>query len=174
MIVTSGTVNREAKKGLSDDADNFLKFVLSDHFFHRGALLRIADLVVGTGDQEARGNHGVRIIRLEDVPRELPGAEAVVRGVCIQCGNNPVTVPPGVWPQFVAFETLAFSVTDDVEPVSSPAFPVVGVGQVTFHESLPSGGVIVGKKTRHLGRRRREAVEIKGESSYKDTSGGSR
>ena len=146
VVVTSGTVNRQSEEGLADDADNLFEFVLPHDLFHRVTLLRVSNLVIGTCDQKSSSNYGRRVSWLEDVAGELPGGEAVVRSVCVQRCDDPVAVSPRIGPKLVAFETLAFSVTDDVEPVPSPAFAIVRVSQVLLDKPWPGAGPVVGEK----------------------------
>ena len=139
VIVAAGAVDGEAEERLADGADDVLQFVLPDDGFHRGALLLLADFVVRPGDEEAGGDQGVGVVRVQGVAGELQPRELVVGEVLVEGVDDPVAVAPGVGAELVPLEALALAVTGDVEPVARPAF-----AEVLRRKELLDGGCVRG------------------------------
>ncbi len=144
VVVTACTVDRQAEKRLADDADDVFEFVLPDDSLHGQALLRVPDFVPGSCDQEPGGDSCTGVVRLQDVSGELPCGEPMVGHVGIQGVSDPVAVAPRVGSQLVPLKTLAFTVADDVEPVSGPVFAEVRVRQQSVDQLAGCVGSRVG------------------------------
>ena len=63
--------------------------------------------------------------------------KCVVRHVLIEGIDNPVAIPPGIWPVFIAFKAAGVRVADDVQPVPSPALAVLRAGEETIDNLWP-------------------------------------
>ena len=92
-------MDRQAEEGLADGADHVLELVLADDRLHRVALLRLADRVVGPGDEEAGRVDRLRVVGPEHVAGELQADELVVRQVGVERVDDPVAIGPGVRPR---------------------------------------------------------------------------
>ena len=123
VIVAAGTADGETHEGeagvLGDVVENFLALL------HE---IRGVD-VFGVEAEQAGGDQGVVIVRLELVAGELLADEAVVGQVVVEGANHVVAIPVGVGAEAVFLEAFGFAVADDVEPVLRPAFAVARRGE---------------------------------------------
>ena len=143
VAMTAGAVERQAEEGLADDADHVLHLLLTRVGTLRGVGLGVAGPVPGAADEHARGNNAVAGHRFEDVAGELFLHETVVGLVVVEAPDDVVAVVPSPVAWMVVFKSLALGIADDVEPVPSPAFAVVGRGEELVDEPSPGdiGGI---------------------------------
>tara|TARA_B100000470_G_scaffold219200_1_gene205671 strand:- start:485 stop:1324 length:840 start_codon:yes stop_codon:yes gene_type:complete len=172
VVVTASTMDGESQEGLAHDTDDVFQFVLADNPLHGLALLRIPDLVVGSGNQEAGGDDRSGVTGVEHVTGQLPGDKSVVGHVGIEGAGDPVPIPPGVGPDLVSLEALAFSVSNNIQPVASPSLSVMGMRQQAVDQPDPCPRPRVVDKLVDGGRVRRESEEVETEPACESSPRG--
>ena len=172
VVVTTGAVDRDPQKGLTDGADKIFQFFLPHPGLHDRAGLAVADLVPGTGDEEPGGNDTVPTHGFQHIPRNLLSREQIIGLVGIETPDHIVPVTPGIRPELVPLKPLAFTVADDIEPMPRPAFTVAGGGQKSLDQLCGGGPVTVRIRHEGLGffRSGRQPVQIKSEPPNEEAS----
>ena len=122
VIVTSRTIRCHAEKCLADHSDQVFHFVLTHGFAHRvvGRLGRI----VWTCDQTPHGNRSASIW-CQNVTGDLVPDKFVIWHIRVQGIDHPVAIRPGIIAGLIIFKAVAFPKMHHVQPMPSPAFPVV-------------------------------------------------
>eukprot|EP00913_Durusdinium_trenchii_P028312 g26540.t1 len=165
MVVAARTIDRKAEKCLPDGTDDVFKLVLPHDRFHGSALLILADLVISTRDEKPGGDNRLWVSRSQHVAGELAAGEFIVRKIGVESIDHPVAVAPGVGPHPIPFEALAFAEPHDVEPVTCPAFTVMGRSQQAIDKSLIGIRGTIGEEGAHLLGRWGKSQQIEGESA---------
>ena len=71
----------------------------------------------------------IKSFKDELVPRQLLKNKTVIRLVRVKCFNNVITISPGIWFFVIPLIAIGLSVSDHIQPVAPPPFPVFGHGQ---------------------------------------------
>ena len=156
VVVALGAVEGQAEPDRAHGVDAIPDVV------HAGLLgVAPALAVVHVVAMEARGEHRVRVVRSEDVARELQLGEAVERHVLAEGAHDPVAPGP-VLTDRVLLEAVGVGVARRVEP---PVGEALGVGRGGEHLLDPplEGGVVPGG--RDLFGRRGQAAQVEAEAA---------
>src|SRR5262249_19560135 len=108
--------------------------------------------------------------RRDLVAGDLLAEEAVVGLVGVEAGHDVIAVTPGVGPWMVALVALRFRPAGEVEPVTAPAFAVVGRRQQPVHKSLVGVGRRVVDGGVDLLRRRRQPGQVERQPADEDAA----
>jgi hypothetical protein len=110
---------------------------------------------------QGAGQDRLGVVGPELVAGDLLAEEAVERLVGVERLDHVVAVAPGARRQVVGLEPARVGVTDDVQPVASPALAILGRGQQPVDQPLISPGPIVVRESLDLpGRRQAHQVEV--------------
>ena len=102
----------------------------------------------------------VQVVGPELVGRDLLLKEAVEGLVFVEGLDDVVPIAPGMGEEGIGFEPRRVGVANHVQPVPSPAFPVVGRVQQLVHHRLEGSGRVVLEESIHLLRRGGEADQV--------------
>ena len=91
MIVAACAVNRHSEQALTYRSNHFVQFILPSLSHGRFVTTNLPRQIRGTGDQKTE----CRILR-DRVTDDLFKDELIVRLVCIQGVNHPVSIVPGI------------------------------------------------------------------------------
>ena len=138
VIVAAGAGDGHAEECAGGAADDFIESILAGEPF---GFLVSSDLTWkqhGGGDKEAGG-----CVFGEDITGELLKDEAVPRSVFIEGADDIIAVGPGIFAGGIHFEAMRIGIANDVQPVLSPAFAVVGTGEQFIDQPGPCvrGGI---------------------------------
>ena len=149
MRVALGAVERQAHPSGPRDGDAI------DHGVEAVLVgIRAAFFVEHRVAMEAGGDEIVGRGIGQEVARELPDAELVVRHVRVQGLHDPVAVGPDR-AGAILLEAVGVGVAGEVQPAARPAFAVAGRSHQAVDELLVGvGGLVVHEGVGFLGRRR--------------------
>ena len=102
----------------------------------------------------------IQVVGPEFVCRDLLLKEAVEGLVFVEGLDDVVPVAPGMGKEGIGFKSGRVGVANHVQPVPSPAFPVVGRGQQFVHHRLEGPGRVVLEEAFHLFRRGGKADQV--------------
>ena len=97
-------------------------------FEHVALRFHLAHKIPRTCGEKAGSDDALRIIRRDDIARDLLAKELVVGLVGVQRIDDVVAIAPRIRAEFVALKAVRVRVMRDVEPVACPAFAVVLAG----------------------------------------------
>ena len=132
MIVTAGTTDGQSQHGRPDGADDVVQFVVA----------MFLDFVLGdlrtmhAGRQKPGRHHRQIILRRNLVTGQLPFDERVVRQIIVQCPDHKIAEMVGRWTIVIVLETVALGEAGQIEPMTSPSFPIMRTGQKTINQFL--------------------------------------
>ena len=154
--VAAGTVGRRACQARHHLRDHVVAVEILKRSRRGGG----GGVVVGAGAEVAESGKRGGIVREKDVGGELGADEGRPGEVVVEGLDDPIAVGPGVGPEDVVLEAMAVGKMDRVEPVPGHPLAEARRGEEPVDQSLVGVGCGVGAESRHLLRRRREAVEI--------------
>ena len=115
VVVTTRAADREPEESSGRRADDVVQLVRA--LVPGQDFIGTFHLVPRPSDQKTGG-----LIRAQHVAGDLLENEVVVWFVLGEGVNDVVAVRPGVGARLVHFKTVGFGETNDIEPVSGPAF----------------------------------------------------
>ena len=115
-----------------------------------------------TGGDGSSSPHRDRIVRRQKISCQLLNQELVIGKIAIESINDKVSVPPGESHDGVGIICGRFRVSDDIQPMSSPAFPIVGRCEQPIHDFLISLRRRITEKRSHLISCWRQTRQVKG------------
>ena len=144
MIVALGAANREPHEGGADDFD-----CVADSLVSRSGRIIAAPCSIGCHGEEAGGCQEFNLFRCEIagagackfIAGELFKKEAIGRLILLKAADDIVTVAPGIVTFGVGVcGTFGVRISGGVEPVSAPAFSIMGRGEQVIDEVFPGFG----------------------------------
>ena len=152
MIVAAGAAYGHAEEAVGGGDDEVVEFVKAGLF--------VFDIVFRAEAEEAGGDPGVGVVRVEFVAGELFLQETIEGFVGVEGVDDVVAIAEGVVAVAVELVAAGVGIADDVEPVASPAFAVVGRGEELVDEAGPGVGAIIIDEGGDLSGGGREAYEV--------------
>ena len=154
MVVTSRASERDAQEHGCGGVDGVVQGV--------EAALRLVRRVHHVGAQKVEGGGGdrPRIVGRQFVSGDLFADEAVVGFVAVKGVDHVIAIAPRMRAQGVMFESVAFGVAHEIQPVTGPAFAVVRRGEQTVDEPFVSLWRTILNENVDVLRRGRQADEI--------------
>ena len=122
-------------------------------------VFRIVGFVVPRAEtQEAGCDHGLFIAIGKLIARQLLAHELIVRHVTVERVNHPVAILPRERLDLIAFVTTRLREPNNIQPMSSPAFPEMRTGQKLVYQLCGGFRVLRGvHEILYLFRRRRQS-----------------
>ena len=154
VVVAAGAADRHAEHHPGGHIEDRVEVVVLGERRVRRLVVPDAQSQVAGGDDRRRG----RVV--EFVAGELMGQELVIRHVRVQRVDHPVAVAPGGRLLAVALVAVRLRVADEIEPVPSPAFAVVGRCQQAVDQAFPGVGTLVLLEGLDLLERRRQPGQV--------------
>src|SRR5262245_1084943 len=167
MVVAESAVERQTQESKADGASHLGKYFLANHLGVQVA----ADQMNLTAAMKTRGDQKLFLPlaafgRCQNVPADLLGHEAVERQVSVEGTRHIVAVAPGMRAGPVNLVTIGFGITNDIQPVLSPALAVMWGRKKSLDESFIGIGPGVRKESSPLdvgrgqpGKREADAAE---------------
>src|SRR5690348_16111393 len=118
VILAAGAADRQAKEGRPDRRDVLVKSILPGP--RRLERADRSDVVLRPRDEKAGPDDPVRVVARQGVTGHLLHEEMVKGNVRIESPNDVIPIRPEPGANAVAFEAVAFSEPDQIEPVASP------------------------------------------------------
>ena len=134
VIVTLGAAQFVGEKSDADRVDHVIEILLPRHrrHTHRRVFPR-------AHAQEARGNHMIRIIRLQFIAGNLLAHKLVVRLVCIEGAHHIIAIAPRVRSRVVVGKARRIRVAHHIQPMPRHLLAVMRTSQQPSDQRRPSG-----------------------------------
>ena len=154
--MAAGTTNRQREKSRAGRRDDVIHLVVFRF---------LAVNAINVGYRRARGDEaGERyrqgVVTLQHIAGHLVADEGVEGQVGVECADDRVAVGPRAGPLVVGLVAMAFSKARHIQPVASPALPIVGAGKQPGQDLIVRIGGLIGDEGLHLLACRREPDEI--------------
>ena len=160
MVVAAGAAESQAQKSPADRIDLLVddvhlhlhRVILGQHFRAEGQ---------EAGRDQALMAFGIAGRVGQQVAGDLLADELVVGLVDVEGVNHVVAIAIGVDVRQVFILPVGIGIAGHVEPMPAPPLAILRSGQQSIHQSRESVGGVVGEKGIDLGRRRRQAEQVK-------------
>ena len=124
--MATGTIHRHAHRGRHHLRDHVIQIERPGGATENRTLgFFLSDEIPRARGEKSGGDHGVVVVRPENVTGDLFPNEAVVWLVFVQCLDHVVAIAPGMRTSFVAFEAVRVRIVRDVQPMPRVPFTEV-------------------------------------------------
>src|SRR6266550_910849 len=106
--MAASAIDGQGQKRLADGADHLFDFFLPNAGFEQSAGGSVARFVIRRSHQESGGNNALARSWPQRIARDLFFDELKVRFVVVETLDDIIPVTPGILPDFVVLESVAF------------------------------------------------------------------
>ena len=140
MVVAAAAVDGQSQKGLPGGGHDVVQLIEVVLVGIGCFVIEQTQTIKTSGDDRFGGDLG------QFVAGELLADELIVRLVLVECANQIIAITPDKRLGGVAFVTVGLCITDDIHPVSCPAFTKLRGSDQSINKSRVSIGCLrVGK-----------------------------
>ena len=123
VVVTPGTIHGKPQERLANRTDQFFDFIGAGLTFH--PFTASDHRVVDGRDNKTAGSQSFGITTVDHISGQLHTNKLVIPQIGVKCRNHPIAKRPDILTRVVSLKSIAFAIAGNIQPVASPAFPVM-------------------------------------------------